>query len=115
MIDNSSIGSLCIEAQLKSYHSFTGYSTSERQLVNHYAIIFSDGSKRIGITTVKFLYNNSIIEFDAPIIENSDISLNLGLDDQDTLKYPGANLRDGRITFFDSSPMLFAAGIEVIC
>ncbi len=42
-------------------------------------------SKWIGIGTFKFLYGDTIIEFDPLIIENSDTPLILSLEDKDEL------------------------------
>ena len=105
MIDNGSTGSLCSEAQLQAYRSFTGNPTPVRPLKNHYAVSAHGGSKCIGIATFKFPYHDTIIKFDAPIVESSDIPLILGLDDQDKLLSPGVNQRDDTISFLGGAPM----------
>ena len=105
MIDNGSTGSLCSEAQLQAYRSFTGNPTPVRPLKNHYAVSAHGGSKCIGIATFKFPYHDTVIKFDAPIVENSDIPLILGLDDQDKLLSPGVNQRDDTISFLGGAPM----------
>ena len=105
MIDNGSTGSLCSEAQLQAYRSFTGHPTPVRPLKNHYAVSAHGGSKCIGIATFKFPYHDTVIEFEAPIVENSDIPLILGLDDQDKFKSAGVDQKSDTISFFDGPPM----------
>ncbi len=101
MINKGSTGSLCSVAQLEAYRSFTGYPTLIRMLKNHYVVSAHGVSKCIEVSTFKFPYFDSIIEFDAPIVENSDTPLILGLNDQDRLQCRGADQRNNTIAFLD--------------
>ncbi len=99
MVDNGYTGSLCSVALLEAYRNYTGYSTPLRKLKNHYMISAYGGSKCISITTFKFPYGDSVIEFDAPIIEKSGIPLILGLKDMDKLNSRGADQIEKPIIF----------------
>ncbi len=70
-------------------------------LKNHYVVSAHGGSKCIGVSTFKFPYYDSIIEFGAPIVDNSDTPLILGLNDQDRLHCRGADQRNNTIAFLD--------------
>ena len=83
MIDNSSTRSLCSKEQPQAYRSLTGFPIFDRPLKKCYAISAHSRPNCIGIATFKFPYPDTIIEFDSPIVENSNIPLILGLDDQD--------------------------------
>ncbi len=101
MIDNGSTGSLCSVAQLEAYRKFTGNPTPVRKLKNHFVISAHGGSKCFGVATFKFPYGSLTISFDAPIVENSDTPLILGLSDQDRLGSRGADQLINTIAFHD--------------
>lgn len=101
MIDNGSTGSLCSLSQLKAYRQFTGNPTPLRRIKNHYVVSAHGGSNCIGMATFTFPYLNSVIKFDAPIVENIDAPLILGLKEQDRMRSRGADQRDNTISFFD--------------
>lgn len=101
MIDNGSTGSLCSIAQLKAYRRFTGCPTPMRKLKNHFVVSAHGGSKCIGIATFKFPYGDTILSFNAPIVENSDTPLILGLNDQDKLLSSGADQKENSISFLN--------------
>jgi len=99
MVDNGSTGSLCSVSQLEAYRTFTGNPAPMRKLRNHRCVSAHGGSNCIGIATFRFPYDDTVIEFDAPIVENSDSPLILGLSDQDRLQSPGVNQRSNTMTF----------------
>jgi len=101
MIDNGSTGSLCSVSQLEAYRNFTGNEAPVRKLRDHYVVSAHGGSNCIGVATFKFPYQDAVIAFDAPIVENTDTPLILGLKDQDMFRSRGADQRNNTIAFFD--------------
>ena len=74
-------------------------------LKTHTAIPVDGKPKFIGIVTFKLPFNDSVIQLDAPIIESSDLSLILGIHDQDSLKSIGVDQIDDCISFLDGPPV----------
>ncbi len=101
MIDNGSTGSLCGIAPLEAYRMFTGNPTPMRKLKGHYAISGHGGSECVGVATFKFPYGDTVLEFDPPIVKDTDFPLILGLRDQDRLGTHGANQKENSISFGD--------------
>ncbi len=101
MIDNGSTGSLCSVAQLEAYRKFTRKPNACPQAQEPLRHLCPCGSKYISVATFKFRYGSLIISLDAPIVENSDTPLTLGLSDQDRLGSRGADKLNKTIAFHD--------------
>ena len=69
VVENGSTGSLCSVAQLEAYRKFSGNPTPVRKLKDHSLISAHGSSKCVGIGRFKLPYGDSVIVFDAPIVE----------------------------------------------
>lgn len=90
IVDNGSNASIQSVTKLQSYRIYTENSTSLRKLQYHYVISTHRCSKCIGSTKIKFTSSDSLITFDALVLENIDSLLVLRLDDIDKLHSRGA-------------------------
>lgn len=84
-------------AQLEAYRIFTGQPTPVRELKDHFVVSAQGVSKCIGIAMFKFPYAGHVIQFDAPIVENIDTPLIIGLSDQDKLGSRGVDQKSNTI------------------
>ncbi len=82
---------------IRGIQDVTGNPTPMRKLKGHYAISGHGGSECIGVATFKFPYGDTVLEFDAPIVKDSDFPLILALRDQERLGTHGANQKENSI------------------
>lgn len=62
-----------------------------RKLKDYYAVSGHVSSACIRVSTFKFPYSTSVLEFDAPIVKDTDFPIILGLREQDKLETHGEN------------------------
>ena len=103
MLDNGSTGSLNSVAQLEAYRKFTGLDVPMTKIKDHVCVSAHGGSRCIGVAKFRFSYDDTVLEFDEPIVENTDSPLILGLDQMDRFETSGADQRRNVISFHHGS------------